>query len=213
MSKFQRTMPADGTALLRRVEGLERELRAIRSARRLEAATIGSGGLTVKGGAVDVRDEGQIRWFDAADSARFTVGRVEGTDHVNITYSDGSGPERAIVGEFTDEGSTEHGVLVQDNGGAGILAADGRGVFLGAPGPGGGRTVLIGRDDLDDATRPGTSARRWARSPGAARRTGTGSTSLARTAGTRSTWATALSAGTVAGTSLSTSPPRAGRRP
>ena len=56
MTVFQERLPNDYASLVRRIEALERDLQQARAARRLEAATIGRGGVTVKGGAIVLQD-------------------------------------------------------------------------------------------------------------------------------------------------------------
>jgi hypothetical protein len=56
MTTFQQRLPNDFDSLVRRIEALERELQETRAARRLEAATIGRGGITIKGGAIILED-------------------------------------------------------------------------------------------------------------------------------------------------------------
>lgn len=56
MTAFQERLPNDFASLVRRIEALERELQQSRAARRLEAATIGRGGITVQGGAIILKD-------------------------------------------------------------------------------------------------------------------------------------------------------------
>ncbi|WP_405061903.1 hypothetical protein OG474_09680 [Kribbella sp. NBC_01505] len=56
MSKFEDMKPNDHTSLLRRLEDLERQVQQAQAARRLEAATIGRGGITIKGGAIILQD-------------------------------------------------------------------------------------------------------------------------------------------------------------
>lgn len=56
MGKFNDRLPVDADSLIRRLEQLERDVREMRAARRLEAATIGQGGVTIKGGRLVVLD-------------------------------------------------------------------------------------------------------------------------------------------------------------
>ena len=56
MTAFQERLPNDFASLVRRIESLEREVQQARAARRLEAATIGRGGITVQGGAIILKD-------------------------------------------------------------------------------------------------------------------------------------------------------------
>lgn len=56
MTVFEQRLPNDMASLIRRIEALERDLQQARAARRLEAATIGRGGITVKGGAIVLQD-------------------------------------------------------------------------------------------------------------------------------------------------------------
>lgn len=46
--------------LVRRVTDLERQVRELQAGRRLEAATIGAGGLTIRGGIVAIKDNGRL---------------------------------------------------------------------------------------------------------------------------------------------------------
>ncbi|MGZ0151869.1 hypothetical protein ACXJJ3_32755 [Kribbella sp. WER1] len=56
MSKYEARLPANDDAIIRRIQSLEAEVRELRAARRLEASTIGRGGITVQGGAIILRD-------------------------------------------------------------------------------------------------------------------------------------------------------------
>lgn len=75
--------------IMRRLQLIESELRQLRSARSLEAATIREGGLTVKGGTVRVTNTGQILVEDGGD-----VRVIEGGDVVveggNVQVTDGN---------------------------------------------------------------------------------------------------------------------------
>ena len=54
--------------VMRRLADLERQVRVLQAGRRLEAATIGRGGLTVKdGGGVTIRDGGDLQILDGGD--------------------------------------------------------------------------------------------------------------------------------------------------
>lgn len=56
MTKFEDRKPRDEDTLIRRIEELERRLQQLGSARRMEAATIGRGGVTIQGGKISVLD-------------------------------------------------------------------------------------------------------------------------------------------------------------
>lgn len=56
MTVFQDRLPNDYASLVRRIEALERQLQQAQAARRLEASTIGRGGITVQGGAIVLQD-------------------------------------------------------------------------------------------------------------------------------------------------------------
>lgn len=56
MTQFQERLPNDSASLIRRIEALERQVQQAQAARRLEAATIGRGGITIQGGAVILKD-------------------------------------------------------------------------------------------------------------------------------------------------------------
>ncbi|GAA0627382.1 hypothetical protein HPO96_37015 [Kribbella sandramycini] len=56
MTKFDQRLPAGDDGVMRRLQDLEREVRELRAARRLEASTIGRGGITIKGGAIILQD-------------------------------------------------------------------------------------------------------------------------------------------------------------
>lgn len=56
MTKFDQRIPAGTDGIIRRLQDLEREVRELRAGRRMEAATIGKGGITIKGGAIILQD-------------------------------------------------------------------------------------------------------------------------------------------------------------
>lgn len=56
MTVYQDRLPNDMASLVRRIEALERQLQQAQAARRLEAATIGRGGIVIKGGAIVLQD-------------------------------------------------------------------------------------------------------------------------------------------------------------
>ncbi|OKI52848.1 hypothetical protein [Micromonospora sp. CB01531] len=63
--------------LVRRIADLERQVRELQAGRRLEAATIGAGGLTIKGGgSVTVTDGGQVLIHDTAGNRMIWLGLV-----------------------------------------------------------------------------------------------------------------------------------------
>lgn len=57
MTKFEQRIPAGNDGIIRRLQDLEREVQQLRAGRRLEASTIGKGGITIKGGAIILQDE------------------------------------------------------------------------------------------------------------------------------------------------------------
>lgn len=54
-------VPPGNGYLMRRFADIERQIREMRADRRLESASIGSGGLTVKGGSITVKDGGGVQ--------------------------------------------------------------------------------------------------------------------------------------------------------
>jgi hypothetical protein len=56
MTKFEQRLPAGENGIMQRLQDLEREVQQMRAARRLEASTIGKGGITIKGGAIILQD-------------------------------------------------------------------------------------------------------------------------------------------------------------
>lgn len=56
MTKFDQRLPYGDDGVMRRLQDLEREVRELRAGRRLEASTIGRGGITVQGGAIILKD-------------------------------------------------------------------------------------------------------------------------------------------------------------
>lgn len=56
MTVYEARLPNDMASLVRRIEALERQLQQAQAARRLEAATIGRGGIVIKGGAIVLLD-------------------------------------------------------------------------------------------------------------------------------------------------------------
>lgn len=122
--------------LNRKFSAIERELRELRAAKKANATTIGSGGLTVTeggditvkgGGDIEVHDGGRIQWYDAAGRLRLSVASVVsalGNQLVNlVTY--GTGGASATVGSIEDlsSGEVRQGVLVQGADGTDHLSA------------------------------------------------------------------------------------------
>lgn len=56
MTKFSDRLPPNMETIMRELEALRGEVREMRAARRLEAATIGGGGITIQGGAIVLKD-------------------------------------------------------------------------------------------------------------------------------------------------------------
>lgn len=135
--------------LLRRISNLERQITDLQTARRLEAASIGRGGLTVKGGAIVIEDadgEEKMRLatdgltilgvlevlgqFDFTDNEGFRRVRIRpvAEDAGNISYRSGPSAQQEgevvigtiFVGEAKD---VSHGLLVQTEGGEDLLRA------------------------------------------------------------------------------------------
>lgn len=96
---FANIVPPDDGDIYRRLRDLERQLDELRGARRLEAASIGAGGLTVKGGMLSIEDDGTLAVIDP------TTGRavaVLGTG----TVPDGSGRRQMFAAFARDDGTT-----------------------------------------------------------------------------------------------------------
>lgn len=75
--------------LVRRVTDLERQVRELQAGRRLEAATIGAGGMTITGGGrVTIRDGGGVEILDGGDlstqGGSLRLKRQDGTEQVHI---------------------------------------------------------------------------------------------------------------------------------
>lgn len=116
---------------MRRIQRLERQVELLGGARSLEAASIGAGGLRVKGGAVVILDDdgneaarwatdglsltgilrvlaGLIEWEDDTGNTRMRVGEQGTTQHptaqsVRLVYADDDGNQRTIIGEIVSE--------------------------------------------------------------------------------------------------------------
>lgn len=112
-SKYRRLAPPGGDYVTRKLERLEREIVAVRTARRLEAATIGRGGISIEdGGGITVEDGGGVTVRDGGS--------------LLATYS--SGQAAAYFGGLRNaEGGTPwgHGLLVmKSNGGSTFWAGE-----------------------------------------------------------------------------------------
>jgi len=132
------TSPGD---VMRRLRDLERQLRELRSARSLEASTIGRGGLRIKGGNLEVTDAGliiirdggdfniedggRLRWFDPTGNLRMEMRSAEsaaGNHLVNLASFGPAGATAYIGGiEDTTDGTHRQGVLVQTPDGQDVL--------------------------------------------------------------------------------------------
>lgn len=79
--------------LVRRIVDLEREVRELKAGRRLEAASIGAGGVTVNGGAIDIKD-GTLRLRHANGTDLLFLGPgvigAEPVRYLRIRRPDGS---------------------------------------------------------------------------------------------------------------------------
>lgn len=87
-------LPADTTTLARRVASLEREVGELRAARRLEAASVGAGGLrVVDGGRLSMDTPGGNRMVDIGEISNPTYNHADGTPQqaMWLRREDGSG--------------------------------------------------------------------------------------------------------------------------
>lgn len=99
-------VPPGQGSLMRRLADLERQIREMQASRRLEAATIGVGGLTVKGGTISVKDDGAISAEYPNGTEAFHVGAMMLSDGTPIHGVDirRPGGEPAFWTYGTDEG-------------------------------------------------------------------------------------------------------------
>ncbi|MEV0805723.1 hypothetical protein [Micromonospora sp. NPDC050200] len=108
--------PAGTDWISRRLTALEGLVRELQAGRRLEAATIGAGGLRVKGGDITVLDGGDIA-IEGGGSVT-----VDGGD---ITVIDAAGN---IIGQIGDLGNGKRGFILRRAGGYPALEVSGTGV-------------------------------------------------------------------------------------
>ncbi|MFG3709222.1 hypothetical protein ACGF7U_31450 [Micromonospora sp. NPDC047670] len=115
--------PPGNDWLVRRITDLERQVRELQAGRRLEKATIGSGGLTVAGtGGVTVKDDGKVTVLDHTGRELIVLGRVG--------LSDGSTVPGMVVYRTEEEGgyvamSLYHGIMaIWDREGNIIFSSD-----------------------------------------------------------------------------------------
>ncbi|MFI6329851.1 hypothetical protein ACIBBG_16310 [Micromonospora chersina] len=107
--------------LVRRLVDLERQVRELQAGRRLEAATVGGGGLTIKGGTVTIRDDGALIIKDG-DQSLIWLGKVP--------FGDGSTKPGLVAFRRTDDGgraamSLFDGIwAVWDRGGNIVMSTD-----------------------------------------------------------------------------------------
>lgn len=83
----------------RRFTDIDRKLEQLAAARRLEAATIGAGGLTVKGGDIFLKDEnGVILWQASKDPTTFSSDWAEDNDmSVPTSWTDVYSPKTIAI--------------------------------------------------------------------------------------------------------------------
>lgn len=136
-SKYRRLAPPGGDYITRRMERLEREISAVRTARRLEAATIGRGGISIEdGGGITVQDGGGVTVLDGGA----------------LTATHPNGQDAAYFGGLRDgSGATwGRGLLV--------MRADGRSTFWAGEKTDGSFEVVLGTDASPTSFLGGTSA-------------------------------------------------------
>jgi hypothetical protein len=95
--------------LLRRLADLERQVKELAAARRLEAATIGAGGITIKGGALRVLDDSGdlVVQLGRLDSGRYGLAAVDLTGETVELNTLAFGQQSASV--VTQQGTTSTG--------------------------------------------------------------------------------------------------------
>lgn len=121
--------PPGADWLVRRVVDLERQVRELQAGRRLEAATIGAGGLTVAGGTIRVLDGsggsielggGVLAVKDAAGNVVQRLGRLADGRYGTQTVDTG-GVEVLRLGQFADG---RYGLRAPDSAGGSIELAE-----------------------------------------------------------------------------------------
>lgn len=118
-------LPADTATLMRRVVALEREVRELRAARRLESASVGAGGLqVVNGGRLAVSTPDEHRLLDAGQISDESFAHGDGTPQqaLFMRREDGS----IVYGCFSypPGGSEAQGWTWYDRAGSVVLAED-----------------------------------------------------------------------------------------
>lgn len=152
--------------VMRRLEELERAVARLRTARRLEAASVGEGGLRIHsggdlrlegGGTLSVADGGTLgvltpdgsEWsFSATPNGLFLAGgsglHVLDGGAISARYSGGGGTALlfgSLIWDATGE-AAGHGLLVQDD-----ADADHRDIFRAVRRPDGDTEVIVGQTD------------------------------------------------------------------
>jgi hypothetical protein len=133
MTKFQDRTPPGENGVMERLQALEREVQELRAARRLEASTIGKGGITVQGGAIILKDA------TGHEIARMGVrndlpGDVDGTPQSGFIIRRNDGTVAFTVDDPNGGvGGLQQFVKINDALGHTILAEDANGFGLGVP--------------------------------------------------------------------------------
>lgn len=112
--------------IMREIADLKRQVQALQTARRLEAASVGRGGIRVRGGRIVIEDESGAETFVAASDGLALIGSLDVLEGGNIVAHHPDGSEGVILGLFRVGGDaeTDRGISVQTDDsvpGAGIF--------------------------------------------------------------------------------------------
>ncbi|MFF4246212.1 hypothetical protein ACFYY2_17340 [Streptomyces sp. NPDC001822] len=128
-------LPSDTTALIRRLAALERDVRELRAARRLEAASVGAGGLRiVSGGRLSMTTTDGVRMVDVGEITDDNFDHLDGTPQQAVFFRREDGTRALSIYGYPAGGNEAQAWTWYDRDGTIVLAEDaGSGTGLARP--------------------------------------------------------------------------------
>jgi len=118
-------LPAGPTDLARRVQALEQEVRELRAARRLEAASVGEGGLSIRdGGRFTMATPTGVRMIDVGAITDPTFNHADGSEQQAMFFRREDGSNFLVCYAYPPSGSETQAWKFVDRSGNVVVAED-----------------------------------------------------------------------------------------
>ncbi|NUP23597.1 MAG: hypothetical protein HOZ81_47585 [Streptomyces sp.] len=127
-------LPGDATVMMRRLADLERQVKELRAARRLEAASVGAGGLKIAGGRLSMTSTDGVRMVDIGEITDDAFDHLDGSPQQAVFFHREDGTRALAIYGYPAGGNEAQAWTWYDRSGTVVLAEDaGSGTGLARP--------------------------------------------------------------------------------